>query len=120
MKSTSNSSEAASSVLGSSGLVGVDTLPGRSDGVETSGKLYGLSWDTLKTGSSLDARHPRRKTIQQIHVGAPASTNAEGTQPSGRKLALDAPQRRVSGVKHDLLANIELEMPILLVLLLFL
>ena len=39
MKSTSNSSEASSSVLGSSGLVGVDTLPGRSDGVETSGKL---------------------------------------------------------------------------------
>ena len=39
MKSTSNSSEASSSVLGSSGLVGVDTLPGRSDGVEISGKL---------------------------------------------------------------------------------
>ena len=53
MKSTSNSSEASSSVLCSSGLVGVDTLPGRSDGVETSGKVYDLTWDTLKTGWTL-------------------------------------------------------------------
>ena len=56
MKSTSNSSEASSSVLGSSGLVGhsaQDTLPGRSDGVDTSGKVYGSSWDTLKTGWTL-------------------------------------------------------------------
>ena len=37
MKSTSNSSEASSSVLGLSGLVGVDTLPGKSDGVERQG-----------------------------------------------------------------------------------
>ena len=50
MNLTSNSSEASSSILSSSFPVGVDTLPGRSDGVETSGKLYGLSWNTLKTG----------------------------------------------------------------------
>ena len=43
MKSTSNSLEASSSVPGSSCSVGVDTLPGRSDGVETSSKVYGLS-----------------------------------------------------------------------------
>ena len=59
----------------------------------------------------MDTRYPRRETIQQIRIGAPASTNAEGTQPSGRKLTLAVQQREVSGVQHDLLANIELQMP---------
>ena len=68
----------------------------------------------------MDARHPRREIVQQIRIGAPASTNAEGTQPSGRKLALAVQQREVSGVQHDLLANIELQMRILLAILLFL
>ena len=58
----------------------------------------------------VDARHPRRETIQQIRVGAPASTNVEGTQPSGCKLAFAVQQREVSGEKHDILANIELQM----------
>ena len=68
----------------------------------------------------MDARHPRRETIQQIRIGAPASTNAEGTQPSGCKLALAVQQREVSGVQHDLLAKIELQMPMALIILLFL
>ena len=68
----------------------------------------------------MDARHPRRETVQQIRIGASASTNAEGTQPSGRKLELAVQQREVSGVQHDLLANIELQMPIALIILLFL
>ena len=68
----------------------------------------------------MDARHPRRETIQQIRVSAPASTNVEGTQPSGCKLTLAVQQREVSGVQHDLLANIELQMPMSLVILLFL
>ena len=68
----------------------------------------------------MDARHPRRETVQQIYVGAHASTNTEGTQPSGRKLALAVQQRKVSGVQHDLLANIELQMPMALAILLFL
>ena len=68
----------------------------------------------------VDARHPRRETVQQIRIGAPASTNAEGTQPSGRKLALAVQQREVSGVQHDLLANVELQMPMALIILLFL
>ena len=68
----------------------------------------------------MDARHPRRETVQQIRIGAPASTNAEGTQPSGRKLALAVQQREVSGVQHDLLANVELQMPMALIILLFL
>ena len=53
----------------------------------------------------VDARHPRRETIQQICIGAAASTNTEETQPSGRKLALAVQQQGISGVKHDLLAN---------------
>ena len=68
----------------------------------------------------MNARHPRRETVQQIHIGAPASTNAEGTQPSGSKLALAVQQREVSGVQHDLLANCELQMPMVLPILLFL
>ena len=68
----------------------------------------------------MDARHPRRETVQQIRIGAPASTNAEGTQPSGRKLALAMQQWEVSGVQHDLLDNIELQMPMALIILLFL
>ena len=68
----------------------------------------------------MDACYPRRETVQQIRIGAPASTNAEGTQPSVRNLALAVQQREVSGVQHDLLANIELQMPMLLVILLFL
>ena len=68
----------------------------------------------------VDACHPRRETVQQICVGAPASTYAEGTQPSGCKLALALPQREVSGVQHNLLANIELQMPMLLIILQFL
>ena len=68
----------------------------------------------------MDARHPRRETVQQIRIGAPASTNAEVNQSSGRKLALAVQQREVSGVQHDLLANIELQMPMLLLILLFL
>ena len=67
----------------------------------------------------MDARHPRRETVQQIRIGAPASTNAKGTQPSGRKLALAVQQWEVSGVQHDQLANIELQMPMWLVILLF-
>ena len=58
--------------------------------------------------------------MQQIRIVAPASTNAEETHPSGRKLALTVQQREVSGVQHDLLANIELQMPMSLVILLFL
>ena len=68
----------------------------------------------------MDAHHPRRETIQQIRIGAPASTNAEVTQPSGRKLALAMQQRELSGVQQDLLANIELQMPMLLIILLYL
>ena len=68
----------------------------------------------------MDACRPRRETIQQIHVGAPVSTNAEGSQPSGRKLVLAVQQQEVYGVKHDLVANIELQIPMLLVELLFL
>ena len=79
MKSTSNSSEASSSVLGSSCSVGVDTLPGRSDGVETSGKCIRLELGHVE--DRVDARHPRRETIQQICVGAPASTNS-GRDPA--------------------------------------
>ena len=68
----------------------------------------------------MDARHPRRETIQQIRIGAPASTNVEGNQPSGRKLDLAVQKQEVSGVQHDLLANIELQMPMALIILLFL
>ena len=68
----------------------------------------------------MDARQPRRETIQQMRIGAPASTNAEGTQPSGHKLTLAVQQREVSGLQHDLLANIELQMPMLIIILLFL
>ena len=68
----------------------------------------------------MDARHPRRETVQQIRIGAPASTNAEGTQPSGGKLTLTVLQREVSGVQQDLLVNIELQMPMALIILLFL
>ena len=68
----------------------------------------------------MDARHPRREAVQQICIGTPVSTNAEGTQPSGRKLALAVQQWEVSGVQHDLLANIELQMPMALIILLFL
>ena len=66
----------------------------------------------------MDASHPRRETIQQICIGARASTNA--TQSSGHKLVLAVQQREVSGVQHDLLANIELQMPMSLIILLFL
>ena len=68
----------------------------------------------------MDTHHPRRETIQQIRIGAPASTNAERTQPSGHKLALAVQQREVSGMQHDLLANIELQIPMSLIILLFL
>ena len=68
----------------------------------------------------MDPRHPRKETVQQIRIGAPASTNVEGTQPSGHKLALAVQQREVSGVQHDLLANIELQMPMALIILRFL
>ena len=68
----------------------------------------------------MDARHLRRETIQQICVGATASTNAEGTQPSGHKLALTVQQQEVSGVQHDLLANVELQMSMMFAILLFL
>ena len=68
----------------------------------------------------MDACHPRRETVQQIRIGAPAITYAEGTQPSGRELILAVQQREVSGVQHDLLANIELQMPMSVVILLFL
>ena len=68
----------------------------------------------------MDACYPRRESVQQIPIGAPVSTNAEGTQPSGRKLALAVQQREVSGVQHDLLANVELQMPMALIILLFL
>ena len=49
MKSTSNSLEVSSSVLGSSSPLGGNTLPRRSFGVEISGRLQGLSCDMLKT-----------------------------------------------------------------------
>ena len=121
MKSTSNSSEAVSSVLGSSGLVGVDTLPGRSDRVETSGKVYGLSWAMLETGWTLAIQGGKPSSRDAlVPLRACRGTNAEGTQPSGRKLALAVQQREISGVKHDLLAIIELQMPMALVILLFL
>ena len=68
----------------------------------------------------MDARHPRRETVQQIRIGAPVSTNAEETQLSGRKIALAVQQREVSGVQHDLLASVELQMPMEFIILLFL
>ena len=68
----------------------------------------------------MDARYSRREIIQKIYVGAPVNTNAKGTLPSGHKFVLAMQQREVFGVQHDLLAKIELQMPMLLIILLFL
>ena len=86
MKSTLNSSEASSSVLGSSCSVGVDTLPGRSDGVGTSGKMYGLSWDMLKTGWTL-AIQGGRPSSRYVLVPLQALTQ-KGTSHLGASLRL--------------------------------
>ena len=66
MKSTSNSSEASSSVLDSSSPLGEDTLPWRSFGVNISGRLQGLSCDALKTGWTLTIQGGRPSSRYEL------------------------------------------------------
>ena len=46
----------------------------------------------------MDTHHPRRETVQRIHVGAPVSSNMEGSQQSGHKIALAVLQQKIAGV----------------------
>ena len=68
----------------------------------------------------VDVGHPLWKISQLIGIIAPACKDSEGTQPSGRKLALAVDYRQISCVQQHFITNVEGKLLVVFVILLFL